>query len=167
MKRSLLLLLGLCLSALVAHASVEPPRVPEKNTVARFGHAVSEGARVRVNALQDPDAITGRYAVADRDFLTVAQAPVPAEGEILHIWIRYRGLALQMKTRTDPNFRLDEFPWNWTRHPNGFAWRKVGSFPRAELGPEVFFVTDPKFAGNSGVDALVITADGTWSPPAN
>lgn len=167
MKHSLLLLLGLCLSLDSAHAAIKPPDVPEKNTVARFGPAVAQDTRVRVLDRADPAAITGRYAVADRDWLTVAQAPVPAEGDLLHIWIRYRSLALQMKTRLDAQANLTEFPWSWRRHHDGFAWRKVGSYARAELGPEVYFMTDVKHTKDSGVDAIVITADDTWSPTSN
>ncbi|MFH1500155.1 MAG: hypothetical protein ABII82_20300 [Verrucomicrobiota bacterium] len=164
MKRPLLLTFALCLSLGFAHAAIEPPRVPEKNTVARFGAAVAEGAKVRVASRADPAAITGNYAVADRDWLTVAQAPLPAEGDLLHIWIRYRSLALQMKTRLEPDAKLTEFPWNWTRNANRFDWHKVGSFTRDELGPEVYFMTDPKYVDDSGVDGLVITTDGRWSP---
>lgn len=165
MKSSLFILLGLCLPLGLLSAAVEPPPVPETGTVARFGPTVAEGARIRVPIKDDAAAITGRYAAADRDWLVVAQAPIPAEGDQFHIWIRYRGLALQMKTRLSGQTELTEFPWNWARHLDGFAWRHVGVFDRAELGPEVFFMTDPKHNATSGVDAVVITTDRRWAPP--
>lgn len=166
MKSLLLTLLALTASLLPLRAQMEPPKVPQKDTVARFGADVIDGLTVRkVRLIEDSDAITGIYASADRDYLVVGKAPLPEEGDPLSIWIRYRSLAIQMKTDLgEGDGKLFEFPWSWRRNANAFGWRKVGVFPRSELGSEVFFMGDNNLAPESGLDAIVITADESWVP---
>lgn len=144
-----------------AHAAEAVPQVPRQNTVAVFGADVAAGRSVEIR--EDEAAYTGRHVSALKNYEVLATATLPAQGDVLQVWVRYRGLALQMKARVDG--KMKEFPWNWTRSPDRFTWRHVGAFPRADLGEGILFICDTNRAENSGVDALVVTADATWAPP--
>ncbi|HEY9247983.1 MAG TPA: alpha-L-arabinofuranosidase, partial [Rariglobus sp.] len=90
--------LGLAALQMVPHArATPPPPVPKERTAAVFGAAVA--GTVKLDVRDDAEAITGRYVAASKNYQVVATAPVPSEGATLHVWIRYRSLALQMKTR--------------------------------------------------------------------
>lgn len=141
--------------------AIELPMVPDKDTTAAFGAAVIDKAPA---VREDATAITGQYAGATKQYQILARLAVPAAGETLHVWVRYRGLALQMKTKPAGAAKMTETSWNWTRYANAFAWRKVGSFERAKLGPDVVLICDTKFDETSGIDAIVITADAAWTP---
>ncbi|MBX3742812.1 MAG: hypothetical protein KF712_17645 [Akkermansiaceae bacterium] len=138
------------------------PARSDTKTTALFGPAVSGNAKLLPR--EDPAAFTGRYLTATADYQSVAAGDLPPEGDPLHIWVRYQATALQMKTSIDG--KAVEFPWDWTRHPDGFGWRKVGSFERSRLGGSIHFISEVNRTPKSGVDALVITADPTWQPSA-
>lgn len=140
----------------------EPPAVPQEATTALFGGKVSKSKNPSVRS--DPEALTGTYVAATVQYHAMAQADVPDGDGPFHIWIRYRNLALQMKTPLGGDTETKEFPWNWNLHRDRFEWRKVGSFGRLDLGSFVFFVGGKTFSGNSGVDGIVITADENWHP---
>ncbi|AHF91101.1 glycosyl hydrolase family 39 [Opitutaceae bacterium TAV5] len=152
---------GLCLLTSTLRAAAPIPEAPRENTVALFGPAVAEGRNVALR--EDSAAYTGRHVSPRRNYEILATASLPHGGDVLHVWVRYRGLALQMKARVEG--KTVEFPWNWTRNPDRFAWRHVGAFPREQLGEGVLFLCDTKREDNSGIDALVITADAAWAPP--
>jgi Alpha-L-arabinofuranosidase len=157
-------LLTLCLLAFVSAlgrlaAAPELPVRSSATTTAVAGAAVLPGTK---NVVADSYVYGGAYIAPTKAYSLLARVQVPDSGDPLAVWIHYRGLALQMKTKiADKNV---EFPWNWSRHPNGFAWRKVGVFSRAELGPEITFICDTRLPEGAGVDAVVITADLSWDP---
>jgi len=105
-----------------------------------------------------PEAFGGDAAHSPKAYAPLAIVKPPLEGETLTVWVHYRGLALQMK-RVDAEGNKYSFPWSWDRQEDAFAWRKVGTYPRAELGNELQFIQDKKPTENSGLDAIVITAD--------
>ncbi|RRJ96150.1 alpha-L-arabinofuranosidase [Opitutaceae bacterium TAV4] len=154
--------LAIALCGTASAQAIEPPSVPDKDTTAVFGAAVIDKAPV---IREDPTAITGRYVGVTKAYQVLARAAVPSGGNTLHVWIRYRGLAIQMKTKPDGAAKMTEFPWNWTRNPSAFAWRKAGTFERSQLGSTVIFQCDTKFDEKSGLDAIVITTDAAWTPP--
>ena len=86
-----------------------------------------------------PQALNGSIATPGADYQPFAQAPVPAQGDLFHIWVHYRKAALQMKTRINGN--LKAFDWNWDKQLAGFDWRKVGTFTRTALGDSILFIT--------------------------
>ncbi len=130
-------------------------------TVVRIGAAVAEGLKAEV--VDSSDALDGAYATHTGEYRFFATAPLPPEGDPLAIWVRSRGASLQMKTRLGDSWDSATFPWFWTKYPQ-FTWRKVGEFSRSELGDRIFFITPPSSPPDSGVDAIVITADLAWTP---
>lgn len=139
--------------------AVDSPPVPKENTVALFGNdSAHDSAEIR----DDSSAYRGACIVPKTPYGRIATAMLPEDGNPLHIWARYRNLALQMKTRKGDETLV--FPWSWARHKAEFAWRKIGSFAREEIGDSIYLIHDPNFDETSGLDALVITADSEWRP---
>lgn len=164
MKSMYLKLFALCAAAVcvaVSGYAATAPKTPETGTTAVYGKDV---ARRNVTVRAADGAIGGSYASPTKAYEMIAAAAVPEGGDTLSVWVRYRNMALQMKTRPQGATKLTEFPWNWTRNAKDFGWRKVGTFKRSELGPEVFFMGETKFDENSGIDAIVITDDANWNP---
>lgn len=149
------------LLACFASANASPLPQPSSRAVVLTGADLVAG--LKTDTRKDADALGGSCAIPREKYQTLVRTAPPAEGETLHIWIRYRDLALQMKTRVGG--KTVESPWNWQRNAGGFGWRLVGSYKRRELGDTLWFINDPKFSASSGIDALVITADTAWKPP--
>lgn len=157
-QHAILLPLFFLALASIAQAA-DPPPVPKENTVALFGNdSAHDSAEIR----DDSSAYRGACIVPKTPYGRIATATIPENGNPLHIWARYRNLALQMKTRKEDETLV--FPWSWARHKAEFAWRKIGSFAREEIGDSIYLIHDPNFDETSGLDALVITADPDWRP---
>ncbi|EIP98070.1 alpha-L-arabinofuranosidase [Opitutaceae bacterium TAV1] len=156
----LLLATAAALLAGLAPALASPLPAPSLRTVVVAGADLAAG--LKVDTRQDPAALGGAYVSPREKYQTIARVSLPAEGDTLHVWVHYRGLALQVKTRLGD--KTVGFPWSWQRNAKDFAWRLAGSFKRDQLGDSVWLITDPKFTEASGVDALVVTADTDWKP---
>ncbi|MDR1280030.1 MAG: alpha-L-arabinofuranosidase [Opitutaceae bacterium] len=154
------LLLAVTAGLFACLATASPLPAPSPRTVVIVGADLAAG--LKVDTRQNSAALGGACVSPREKYQTIARAPLPAEGDTLHVWVRYRNLALQMKTRRDG--KTVSFPWNWQRNPKNFGWRLAGSYPRAELGEQIWFVNDTKFTETSGIDALVVTAGTGWKP---
>jgi hypothetical protein len=97
------------------------------------------------------------------DYKPLLHVSLPPQGDPLSVWVRHRGLALQMKS-VAPDGSQQEFPWNWNRHEDAFAWRLVGTYSRAALGAKVLFIHAPNAPDTAGLDAFVITGDPAVRP---
>ena len=155
--RSLLLAIS-CLLPTLAFAAPLPRDSPR--TIVLTGDSLPPSRHTDLR--KDDSALGSLYLAPRNKYQTLISTPLPAEGDPLSVWVRYRNLALQMKTRV--NGETTPFPWNWQRNAKSFDWRLVGTFPRAQLGDSIWFLNDTKFDSSSGIDALLITADTSWQP---
>ncbi len=145
-------------------APAAPPLVPlpEDGPLVRSvrpGLTPESSGQVRT---PDVAALGGDLVRRSSPYQPIAFCPVPPEGDPLHVWVRYRGLALQAKRVVDG--KQQELPWNWDRQDAAIAWRREGVYKRSDLGTGVLYIHAPEPAANGGLDAILITGDPAIRP---
>lgn len=153
---------AVCLASICGAQAAEKLPVAGASTTVTTGAALTEGLKTAVT-VADATALGGEYAKNPGKYQPMARAALPAQGDTLVVWVHYRNAALQMKARVDGKWA--EFPWDWKKSAEKFTWKRVGEFPRAELGEGIIFITPTTTPEDGGIDAIVITADATWQPP--
>lgn len=156
--------LSLCFALVFAATSsslraVDLPKEGPLTRVVRATDSPADGAIAR----KVSGAVDGRALYQPADYKPLLHASLPDEGDPLSVWVRYRGLALQMKSVAEDGAQ-HEFPWNWSRQDEGFGWRLVGTYSRAALGQKILFIHAPNPPAHAGLDAVVITGDPSVRP---
>lgn len=132
-----------------------------ERTIVLSGPAVTEGIS-SPNLVADSVALGGFYSAARKKYGMIARSAIPSLGDSFNVWVRYRNTGLQMKAFVGGEWK--DFPWSWHKNADGFGWRKLGPYPRAELGEAISFVAPPNTPEDGGIDALVVTSDLAWTP---
>ena len=111
----------------------------------------------------DRTASGGKYVHRDGDYQPVLFADVPQHpGESLTVWVRYRGVGLQLKG-VGADDKQTEIQWLYDA-PKKFTWASFGTFPPSQLGSKIVIIRAPGGGEDSGVDAVVFAADKAFDP---
>ena len=113
--------------------------------------------------ITDSSASGGKYVTSEKAYEPLVSAPLPSGvKEPIIVWVRYRGVAVQLKGITADGSQK-ELNWLWDR-PSAFRWASFGAHSLTELGNKILVIGGPKRRENSGVDAVVLTTDPDFKP---
>ena len=144
------------LASVVLPCAVLPARAAPAYTLVEAETAPSGAVKA------DPDASGGRYVSQNGAYQPMIVTALPTEGDAFTIWARVRGVALQLKGIYADGSQ-HELNWEWDK-PAAWKWVSFGRHTRAELGAKLLLMRAPDAASNAGLDAVVLTADDTWTP---
>ncbi|MBC7881132.1 MAG: hypothetical protein H7Y37_07335 [Anaerolineae bacterium] len=112
--------------------------------------------------VSDSNASGGKYVTSDRSYQPLLITPLPADGNIFTIWVRYRGTGVQLKGVAGDG---SQKPLNWIYdQPSSFRWASFGKHTRSELGNQILIMRGSSATAGSGVDAVVITSNSSLDP---
>lgn len=110
----------------------------------------------------DVNASGGKYVTNDRAYQPLVITPLPSDGDVFTIWVRYRGTSIQLKGVAGDG---SQKPLNWIYdQPSSFRWASFGKHTRSELGNQILIMRGSSATAGAGVDAVVITSNGSLNP---
>lgn len=147
---------ALSLSPGRAHdAGVSKPTLMQAEATAQ-----TTGAKV----YNDADALGGSYTMHPKDFNPVFKLETPggATGEYT-IWVRARGVGLQLKAESSEGGPQEELKWIW-KTGNDWTWTSFGRFPTEKFGRRIVIIRGKNPSDNAGLDAVILSSDPAFDP---
>ncbi len=117
------------------------------------------GAKV----LADGDAIEGSYTMSDKKYNPLFKMAMPTGAESYTIWIRARGVGLQLKSSETVGAKQKGIKWSW-KPGTTWTWKSYGAHPAADLGAEITIIRGGEPADDAGLDAVIISSDPGFDP---
>ena len=121
--------------------------------------ADATGAKV----LADGDALEGSYTMSDKDYNPLFKAAMPTGAESYTVWIRARGVGLQLKASESIGGKQKGIKWSW-KPGTTWTWKSYGTYPAAELGAEITIIRGREPSDDAGLDAVIISDDPGFDP---
>ncbi len=113
--------------------------------------------------LADGDALEGSYTMSDKDYNPLFQMATPTGADSYTIWIRARGVGLQLKTAETVGGKQKGVKWSW-KPGTTWTWKSYGTYPAAELGAEITIIRGREPSDDAGLDAVIISSDPGFDP---
>ncbi len=159
MKKSKLL-------TLVAIASVSftaPCALSQSTEGAIFVEAESTVGSTGAKSMEDGDAFGRAYTMHPKEYNPVFKMPTPTDAPEYTVWIRARGVALQLKAAPTPGASQKEVKWIW-KPGDDWTWKSYGRYPVADLGAEVVIIRGKDPIEIAGLDAVIFAPDAEFDP---
>ena len=79
------------------------------------------------------------------------------------VWMRARGVALQLKAAPEINGKQREVKWVW-KPGDDWTWKSFGRYPVEQLGAEVVIIRGKDPIEIAGLDAIIFAPDAEFDP---
>lgn len=153
MNRTTLLIPLVALVAALTAVAADVVLIQAESTV--------EGTGAEV--LADDSALGGSYTMSNREWKPVFKLAMPTGADSYTVWIRARGVALQLKAAETGSCEQKGVKWNWKPSAT-WAWKSYGTYPASDLGAEITIIRGQEAADDAGLDAVIIASDPGFDP---
>lgn len=154
MKNQSLLFAALCAGVLSSCARADVTRVEAETKLA------SGDAKI----LELPEASGGKAVSIARDWQPLLIAPLPAQGDVFTIWVRYRDKPILIKANLKDGQK--DLGWQWDS-PTTLTWKKAGRWKREEIGENLIVIRGGDGGQGPVLDCVVFSTNENYDPNAD
>ncbi len=159
MKNTTLLSLGFA----TVFAVATPALQAQDPTGAIFVEAESTADTTGAKVLEDGAAFGTSYTMHPKEYNPVFKMATPTDAPEYTVWMRGRGVALQLKAAPTPGASQKELKWVW-KPGDDWTWKSFGRFTAEQLGSEIVIIRGKDPIEIAGLDAVILAPDAEFDP---
>lgn len=162
MKKHLLPLLSIAVSTALCLPSghAQDGAATKPTLIQAEATAETTGAKV----YEDAKALGGSYTMHPKDFNPVFKVETPSGATEYTIWVRARGVGLQLKAApSSDGGSQEELKWIW-KIGDDWGWKSFGKFPVDKLGASIVIIRGKNPKENAGLDAVILSSNPAFDP---
>ena len=153
----------LALLAITVLSVTAPSAFSQSSEGAIFVEAESTVNQTGAKVLEDGDAFGNAYTMHPMEYNPVFKMTTPGDAPEYTVWMRGRGVALQLKSAPAPGASQKEVKWVW-KPGDDWTWKSFGRYSVEQLGAEIVIIRGKDPIEIAGLDAVIFAPDAEFDP---